>query len=346
MDASDATPDGTDGAPPSAAPDESEATPEVTPNPPSRAWATLLAILRRLPQASLSRGLGRLADLPLPRLVRVPALRAFASAFDIDVDEAARPLSAYGSLNDFFVRRLREGVREWPEGPAVASPVDGVVGQVGRVDAGRLLQAKGRSYAAADLLESEEEAERYDGGHFVTLYLSPRHYHRVHAPRSGRIHAARYVPGSLLPVNAPSVQSVEDLFARNERLLCTLEHDEGALAVVAVGAYNVGRISAAFDPAWSGLDGHDGPDGPDGLDGRDSSRGPDGPAWVTNRKQRPPTERRYDPPIEIERGDELMAFHLGSTVILLLERDRYELDRACRPGQEVRLGEVLARPVA
>lgn len=331
MDASDATDDAaTDGPRRTAAPDDSvepdepEVTPEVTPDPPSRAWSTLLAILRRLPQASLSRGLGHLADLPLPRLIRVPALRAFASAFDIDVEEAARPLSSYESLNDFFVRRLREGLRSWPAGRAVSSPVDGVIGQVGHVDGGRVLQAKGRSYAAAHLLQSEDEAARYDGGRFVTLYLSPRHYHRVHAPRSGRIREARYVPGALLPVNAPSVASVEDLFARNERLLCTLEHDEGAVAVVAVGAYNVGRISTTFDPAWSG---------------------PGGPPWVTNRKERPPTERSYDPPIEVERGDELMAFHLGSTVVLLLERDRYELDRDCRPGREVELGDVLARPV-
>jgi len=305
--------------------DHPEVTPAVTPDPPSRTWATLLAILRRLPQASLSRGMGHIADLPLPRLVRVPALRTFASAFDIDVGEAARPLSAYGSLNDFFVRRLRDEARSWPTGPAVASPVDGVVGQVGRVDAGRLLQAKGRSYRAADLLESEEEAERFEDGRFVTLYLSPRHYHRVHAPRAGRIAQARYVPGALLPVNAPSVTSVEDLFARNERLLCRIEHAEGAVAVVGVGAYNVGRISAAFDPAWSG---------------------PDGPAWITNRKEKPPTERSYDPPVEVERGDELLAFHLGSTVVLLLERGRYQLDRECRPGREVRLGEVLARPTS
>jgi phosphatidylserine decarboxylase len=141
---------------------------------------------------------------------------------------------------------------------------------------------------------------------------------------------------------------VEDLFVRNERLLCLLdtvdpagsardggsgdaapgpggraEGSTGRLALVAVGAYNVGRISAAFDAAWSA----------------DEER-----PWITNRKDEIPRERSYDPPVDVERGDEVMAFHLGSTVILLTEPDRWELTRGCRPGREVELGTLLARP--
>lgn len=333
--------------------------PAVTPDPPSLRWKAVLALLRRLPQAGLSRSMGRLADVPLPENVRRPVLGAFAKAFGIDVSEASRPLEEYASLNDFFVRRLKEGARRWPDGPGLASPVDGIVGQVGAVDGGRLLQAKGRSYSAADLLGDADEAARYDGGWFVTLYLSPRHYHRIHAPLGGAIPAARYVPGGLLPVNGPSVAGTDDLFVRNERLLCLLDgrpdpgasppqgprghgaggdaprdHADGAdpdtgetgttrIALVAVGAYNVGRISAAFDPAWSGEE--------------------DRP-WVTNRKDELPRERAYDPPVVVERGDEIMAFHLGSTVILLTEPDRWKLSRGCRPGEEVALGTLLARP--
>lgn len=299
--------------------------PEVSPEPPSRAWRGLLALLGRLPQAGLSRGLGRLADVPIPPPLRKPILGKLASALGMDLDEAARPLEAFTSANDLFVRRLREGVRRWPDDPrALASPVDGIVGAVGEVRRGRAIQAKGRDYAVADLLADPGGAERYDGGLFVTLYLSPRHYHRIHAPTGGTIAAARHVPGALLPVNGPAVAHVPDLFPRNERLLCGVDGPLGRVAVVAVGAYNVGRISAAFDPAWSGRDGM---------------------AWITNRRKGPPEERAYDPPVRVERGAEIMAFHLGSTVVLLVEPGRVAPTDACAPGREVRLGDALAVPV-
>lgn len=299
--------------------------PEVSPAPTSRPWRVTLALLKRLPQAGLSRGLGRLADIPLPRPARAPILSAFARALGIDASEAEHPLSGYASLNDFFVRRLKEGARSWPREAGLASPVEGVVGQVGRVDRGRALQAKGRSYAVADLLADPSEASRYDGGWFLTLYLAPRHYHRIHAPVTGTIPAARYVPGALLPVNEPAIREVDGLFPRNERLVCPFDGEHGRVALTAVGAYNVGRISTAFDEEWSG-------------DGRKP--------WVTNRKDGPPRERRYDPPVSVNRGDEVMAFHLGSTVVLFGEPDRLDLDPACRPGADVRLGQLLARPTA
>lgn len=299
--------------------------PAVTPDLPSRRWRAMLAVLRRLPKAGLSRSLGTLADLPLPDRVRGPVLRTFARAVGADLDEAERPLEAYESLNEFFVRRLKPGVRTWPGDPTlVASPVDGIVGELGRVEGGRLIQAKGRDYSAADLLGHGVEAGEVDGGHFLTLYLAPRHYHRIHAPVGGAIVRARHVPGSLFPVNEPSVTHVENLFARNERLLCHIHGPAGRTTVVAVGAYNVGRISAAFDPAWSG----------------DEDGG-----WVTNRTADLPAERAYDPPVEVERGDEIMAFHLGSTVIVLFQPDRVDLAPDLRPGREVRLGDVIARPV-
>jgi phosphatidylserine decarboxylase len=299
--------------------------PAVTPDIPSRKWRAVLALLRRLPQAGLSRSLGRLADLPLPERLRRPVLGTFASAVGIDVEEAEHPLEAYPSLNAFFVRRLAPGRRRWPGDPTlVTSPVDGVVGQMGRIESGRIIQAKGRDYAASDLLGDEMEAREVEGGRFVTLYLAPRHYHRIHAPFGGIIVRARHVPGSLLPVNRPAVEHVEDLFARNERLLCHIHGRLGRITVVAVGAYNVGRISAAFDPAWGG----------EGEDG-----------GVTNRPEDPPSERVYDPPVEVERGDEIMAFHLGSTVILLFPPDAVHLDPDLRPGRELRLGDVLASPL-
>lgn len=305
-------------------PTEFPTVPDVSPELPSGAWRAALALLGRLPQGALSRSFGAIADLPIPRRLRRPLLGAFARAVGADLAEAELPLEEYPTLNAFFTRRLRQGTRRWPDDASVAGcPVDAVAGQVGRVRAGRILQAKGRWYSAAELLQDADEARRFEGGAFVTLYLSPRDYHRIHAPTDGRIDTAVHVPGSLLPVNAAAVAHIPELFARNERLLCYLDGPVGRVAVVAVGAYNVGRISAAFDPRWG--------------------RRRRGAAGVTNRRGAAGETRRYDPPVRVRQGDELMTFHLGSTVILLFEPERLMLRASLEPGQRVRLGEPLGR---
>ena len=289
--------------------------------PPRRARA-LLHVLQRLPQGALSRAFGRLSDVPLPRALRRPVLGAFARAVGVDVAEAELALEEYESLNRFFTRRLKEGARVWPRNPrVVASPVDAVAGQVGEVRGGRAIQAKGRWYSVGELLDDPAEGERYEGGAFVTLYLSPRDYHRIHAPTDGVIPLARHVPGALLPVNVPAVTHLPDLFTRNERLVCHLDGPLGRVAAVAVGAYNVGRISAAFDPAWNAPPGKS--------------------AWVTNRRGMQSAARRYDPPVRVRQGDEIMTFHLGSTVVLLFEPGRVALEPGLAPGVPVRLGTAL-----
>ena len=299
--------------------------PDVSPDLPGRGWRFSLALLGRLPQAALSRGLGHIADLPVPRALRTTVLGAVARQLGIDLGEAALPLDEYGSLNELFVRQLKAGVRTWPHDPrAIASPVDGIVGQLGRIEDGMLVQAKGRRYRAADLLDGDDprEGERFRNGSFVTLYLSPRHYHRIQSPIAGSIFAAWHVPGALLPVNAPAVMHVDNLFPRNERLVAELETALGRVALVAVGAYNVGRISAAFDPRWSGVKGR---------------------AWVTNRAGGAAAQsKRYDPPIPIAQGAEIMAFHLGSTVVLMTE-GAVQVAPGMTPGREVRMGDVIAR---
>ena len=291
--------------------------PTVTPELPTRSWRAVLTLLRFLPQASLSRGLGQLADVKLPPRLRAPVLGTVARALDIDLSEAERPLAGYSSINDLFVRRLKPGVR--PIAPAedsVVAPVDGVLGQLGPVRAGRAVQAKGRDYELATLLCDPVLAARFRDGVFITLYLAPRHYHRIHSPTAGAVVRARHVPGGLLPVNEAAVWHVPDLFPRNERLIAYLQGPLGLLAVVAVGAYNVGRISAVFDERWRA------------------------PAWASNRRGSAAEERNYDPPPGFAKGEELMAFHLGSTVILLLEPG-IRLRSDLTPGDEIRLGSEL-----
>ena len=297
---------------------------DLDPELPSAGARTVLRVLGRLPQGALSRVFGRLADTPLPRPLRRPVLGAFARAVGADLTECELPLEEYPSLNRFFVRRLKAGVRAWPSDPRAAGcPVDGVFGQVGRVTEGKLIQAKGRLYTLAGLLDDGAEWERFEGGAFATVYLSPRDYHRIHSPCDGVVARARHIPGALLPVNAPAVAHLPDLFARNERLLAYIDGPLGRVAMVAVGAYNVGRISAAFDPAWNA---------PAGAS-----------SWVTNRRGLAPSTKTYDPPIPLAHGEEIMTFHLGSTIVLVFEPGRVELGAGCVAGATVRLGSEIAR---
>ena len=283
----------------------------------------MIRALEFLPQATISRTAGSLADLPIPRSMRRTVHTAFARAVGADPDEAELPLEEYSTLDAFFVRRLRAGARPWRADPSGAgSPVDAIVGQIGMIGRGRLLQAKGLDYGANELLGDERLAARLDGGLFVTLYLAPRHYHRIHAPCRARLGSARHVPGTLLPVNPASVASVPRLFERNERLVCELDATFGHAALVAIGATNVGRIESVFDPDWNGPQG--------GVTNRGGGRG------------RAAGVRRYDPPIAVAAGQELMAFHLGSCVVVLFEAGRVLLDPRVAPGREMRVGDPLA----
>jgi phosphatidylserine decarboxylase len=287
--------------------------------------------------------------VPIPRPLRRPVLGVAARVLGMDLSEARDPVTAFGSLDELFVRRLRAGAREWPSRPDVAgSPVDGVVGAHGGIEAGELVQAKGRRYTVAELLDDAEQATRFEAGSYLTLYLAPRHYHRIHAPVGGSVAEARHIPGRLLPVNRPAVGRIDRLFPRNERLVVLMEpHDPGlgpepaealldagaaepwreasagmaeapagrwlggAVAVVAVGAFNVGRITTDFDEALA-----------------------------TNRRRAQVETHRYDPPLALDRGEGLMAFHLGSTVVLLFER-RVEYAAGVEHGAELRLGQPL-----
>lgn len=299
-----------------ASPDSASLAPGVdAPETPGARTRALLAALGRMPQGAFSRAFGRMADVRLPKPLRRPVLGGFARLVGADPSEAAEPLESFPSLNRFFTRELKPGARTWPNDPRVlASPVDGATGQLGRVTGGRLIQAKGRTYSLHDLLDEDGQWERFEGGAFVTLYLSPKDYHRIHAPTDGAIARARHVPGALMPVNVGAVMHVPDLFARNERLLCYLDGPLGRVAVVAVGAYNVGRISAAFDDGW-----------------------------ITNRRGTQAETKVYAPPVQVRQGDHIMTFHLGSTVVLVFEPGRVELAPALGPGTAVRLGMEIGR---
>jgi phosphatidylserine decarboxylase len=291
-------------------------------------WRVLVRILPLIPQGLASRLWGRVARIELPRRLQGAVNRLFARMVGVDLAESERAPSRYASLAAFFSRNLREGARVWPvDRNVLCSPADGVLGAHGRVRDGRAVQAKGMDYSVADLLGSTAEGERFRGAVFLTVYLSPRHYHRVHAPCAASLHLARAIPGRLLPVAAPAVASVRDLFPRNERLVVVADGEHVEIAVVAVGAFNVGAISADFDPEWAGGSG----------------------GTVTNRaRAREIRTKTYDPPLRLSPGDPLMTFHLGSTVILLIrpkEGPPLSLHPGLEEGEEIYAGTPVLRAI-
>jgi len=269
-----------------------------------------------LPQQWLSRTMHRLARSRHP-LVRGLLLRTVLGAYpQIDMSEAVQPDPyAYESFNAFFTRALRPAARTVTLVPEeVASPVDGTVSQLGRIEAGSLVQAKGMRYTTAALLADEAAAARYAGGSFACLYLAPYNYHRIHMPLAGRLTAARYVPGDLYSVNAATARAIPNLFARNERVVCEFETSLGPLAMIFVGALFVGSIETVFA----------------GEINPPPVRGGAVRAIVGG------IGRDY------ARGEEIGRFNMGSTVVALFGREATFAPQF-GPGATVRLGQALAR---
>ena len=261
-------------------------------------------------------GLGARATLPTS--LRAPAYRAFARAVGANLDEAELDLAAYESLGDFFARKLRPGVRTLdPARNAVIMPCDGVLAARGTAVDGALIQAKGKTYQLDELLANSALAKRLRGGEYATIYLSPRDYHRVHSPVEATLVAYEYLPGSLWPVNPRVADRRERLLSRNERVVIELDAGRfGHVAVVMVGASGVGNIRLAHASN-------------------------DSVAWRSNGERRRIELQSGVPPIE--RGDELGAFRLGSTVVAVFEPGALEtIAHGIAVGDPVRFGERLA----
>jgi phosphatidylserine decarboxylase len=240
-------------------------------------------------------------------------IRQIATRYRVDMHEAVEPdLAAYPHFNAFFTRALVAGARPLDADPAaVLCPADGRVSQAGPIRAGRIFQAKGQDYTAAELLGSEEDARPYAEGEFVTVYLSPRDYHRVHMPLAGTLASTLHVPGRLFSVAPFAVEAIPRLFARNERLVCHFDGEHGPFAVVLVGAMLVSSVSTV----WDGLEIPPYAHQPRGKDLR--ARG-----------------------IHLARGAEMGRFNMGSTVIVLLPPTGPKLD-ALAAEQAVRMGERI-----
>lgn len=266
-------------------------------------------ILYFLPKNHLSHLMGILLHLPFPKPIRRYLIEGFVKAYKINMNEAERPIDTYRSIGDLFVRRLKPGVR--PIHGNMVHPVDAVISQWGTITNQKLIQAKGKTYTAEDLLQSKAAAADFEGGLFITYYLCPTDYHRIHSPVNGEIYASTLIPGKLWPVNSWSVNTIKDLFSVNERVVSYIATNEGAkVAVVKVGATNVGKITLAYDDKIVSNTGG-------------------------NIKY-----KDYKPSIRITAGDELGAFHMGSTVVLLLDKTLAAKIHNTKVGP-VKMGEKL-----
>ena len=275
---------------------------------------TFVALQKLAPAHALSRFGGQMASSTQPWLSQL-LIRNFARVYDVNLAEAEREsLDDYQSFNDFFTRALKPDARPLPADPlAVVSPADGMVSQAGRIERGRLLQAKGHTYSIEAL--AGEACPQFDGGSFATVYLAPSDYHRVHAPVRGRLLKTRAIPGALYSVNGSTEAAIEGLFARNERLVCEFQTTHGRVLVILVGA----MIVASIETVW------------------------DGPASPYRREQVSRFDSNAQTPRFYARGAEIGRFLLGSTVIVCFERDRARLDPRIQPGQKVKMGEAIGR---
>lgn len=268
-----------------------------------------------LPHHLISRGIFRLTRIRSPLVPAV--IKRFSQAFKVDLTEAINPEpESYTTFNEFFTRPLKPELRPLTqEHNALASPVDGAVSQCGPVNTGRIVQAKNHDYSVLELLGgNQQDADWFNHGQFMTIYLSPRDYHRIHMPLTGTLLKQVYIPGRLFSVAGHTARTIPRLFARNERVVALFDTEFGKMAMVLVGAINV----AAIETVWDGL--------------------------ITPPNGKRITEKTFgtDAPISYQKGEEMGRFNMGSTVILLLEKPAEFLANKKATDAVVRLGEKLA----
>lgn len=265
-----------------------------------------------LPKRLISRWVGRFARSPLSRRL----IPYYIRRFDVDLSQVKKPIPQYRTLMDFFVRELKEGARPLDRNPTtVVSPVDGTISQMGTIRGDTLIQAKGVNYSLEALLGGERnDVDPFRGGTYLTLYLSPADYHRIHVPLTGRITHLTWIPGTLFPVNQLGVRRIHGLFTKNERVITYMETGAGRMALIKVGAINVGSIRVTYDADIG-----------------------------TNRLGQRSMLRREYKETRREKGEEIGRFEFGSTVILLFPPHTVKWSDSVKPGDKVLMGQSLGQ---
>lgn len=245
-------------------------------------------------------------------------IRWFVKRYNVNMAEAANPdISSYSNFNEFFTRPLKEGARPIAKADFIC-PVDGAISQFGKIEQDQIFQAKGHYYTAAALLGGDKTAaKKYENGEFACLYLSPRDYHRIHMPCDGKLEKMTYVPGDLFSVNPVTAQGVPGLFARNERVACEFSSAEhGNFVMVLVGATIVGSMATVWHTENNG---------------------------IINPPRRGHIQvwSYADRNISLKQGDEMGRFLLGSTVVMLFQKDKLQFNPEWQASRAVQLGEMM-----
>ncbi|MBP3981325.1 MULTISPECIES: archaetidylserine decarboxylase [unclassified Acidovorax] len=278
-----------------------------------------LAVLPQylLPKRALTTLAGKLASAQLGGLTTA-AIHRFVARYNVNMAEAANPdITSYASFNDFFTRALKPGARPLAATDLVC-PVDGAISQFGPLDKDQIFQAKGHHYSTTALVGGDATlAARFEHGHFATLYLSPRDYHRIHMPCAGRLTRMVHVPGDLFSVNPTTARGVPGLFARNERVVCVFESDHGPFVLVLVGATIVGSMATV----WHG------------------QVNPPRTGQLRQWDYAPGT-------VSLQQGEEMGRFLLGSTVVMLFPQGPLQFNLDWAPARPIQLGEAMARRVS
>ncbi|MEK7356385.1 MAG: archaetidylserine decarboxylase [Bdellovibrionota bacterium] len=262
-----------------------------------------------LPKNDLSHMVGRLVHIPLPGVVGRRSVEWFAKMYDIDLSEAELPVERYRSIGELFMRKLKPGVR--PIGEGIVHPADAVITEGGPIQNQTLIQAKGKTYTVGELLKTDAWTAAFEGGQYMTYYLCPTDYHRVHSPADGNVVWSSHIPGELWPVNDWSVNAIHNLFAVNERVALVIETPKGKVALIMVAATNVGNMTMTFDSEIA------------------TTKRP------SNRKI---TQKKYEPALPIARGEEVGIFRMGSTVVMLYEKGVIEIEAASTKNHRSKMG--------
>ncbi|TCS43042.1 archaetidylserine decarboxylase [Reinekea marinisedimentorum] len=278
--------------------------------------ALFLAAQFLLPHHLVSRLAGLLADSTLSA-VRKPLISLFAKHFNISLAEAQiEDPDDFGSFNDFFTRALKPEARPVDSAADTwVSPVDGEVSQFGPIENDRVIQAKKHNFSLTTLFGGDKEmARRYDGGSFMTLYLSPSDYHRIHMPKAAKLVKTTFVPGRLYSVNQLTAENVSGLFAKNERLVCEFESASGNFTMVLVGA----MIVASIETTWAGV-------------------------VAPVQKRIVQTDFTSIKPVAFEKGEEMGRFRLGSTVILTFQSNQVNFEKNIALNSKIKMGEAIGQ---
>lgn len=271
-----------------------------------------------LPQLAITRFAGWFAECQWGFLTHT-GIKLFAKAYKVNFSEAEKEkASDYASFNEFFIRTLKTDARPIVEGDkTLCLPADGRVSEVGEIEDNQLFQAKGHHFSLETLLANDEElAEQFKNGQFLTTYLSPRDYHRVHMPCDGTLRKMIYVPGELYSVNPFLARHIPDLFARNERVICVFDTAFGPLVQILVGA----TVTASMSTVWAGV--------------INPPRTKEVKVWTY------PSEG--DSAVVLKKGQEMGAFRLGSTVVNLFPQNAVDLNLNLREGEPTKMGELMA----